>query len=90
MALSDDSKMPFGCFKGKKMIDVPGEYLLKLYDKLKNKKMEELDKFEKLVAHYIIEMHEAIKLEIKNKKKVKTEPMVYRPDPNIDIEDEVR
>lgn len=30
--LTDDSKMPFGCHEGKKMIEVPAGYLLLLWD----------------------------------------------------------
>lgn len=32
MALTDNSFMPYGKFKGKKMVNVPADYLLWLYD----------------------------------------------------------
>ena len=32
MALDDNSPMPFGKYRGKKMIDVPASYLLWLYE----------------------------------------------------------
>lgn len=35
--LKDDSKMPFGAHKGKRMDKVPGDYLLWLYEGLKEK-----------------------------------------------------
>ena len=35
--LNDDSKMPFGKHQGKKMEDVPGGYLLNLYEGLMKK-----------------------------------------------------
>lgn len=34
-ALTDESPMPWGKHKGKKMIDVPAHYLLWLYDEMK-------------------------------------------------------
>ena len=35
MAMTDNSLMPYGKFKGKKMINVPADYLLWLYENQK-------------------------------------------------------
>lgn len=39
--LTDNDLMPFGKYKGEKMVNVPATYLLFMKDKIKNKKILE-------------------------------------------------
>jgi len=57
--LTDDSLMPFGAYKGKKMEDVPAEYLLYIFD---NKKCTAE------VKQYIIENEDVLEMEIEKSK----------------------
>ena len=57
--MDDNSAMPFGKHKGKKMIDVPADYLLWLHD--------QGELFGDLKG-YIDENIEALRLEVKNDK----------------------
>ncbi len=56
MKLTDNSLMPFGVHKGKKMADVPAQYLLWIYE-------QNLD-----VMNYIKENMDVLRQEIKKKK----------------------
>lgn len=56
-ALTDESLMPFGKFKGQKLIEVPARYLLWLYEN--NKAYGQL-------KEYIADNLDALRLEIKN------------------------
>jgi len=61
--MDDNSIMPYGKYKGKKMANVPPEYLLWLYEN---------DKCQNYVKNYIIENLDVIKQQIAyNKKKGK-------------------
>lgn len=55
--LTDGSTMPFGKYKGVKMIDIPASYLLWLFEN---------NKTTPVVAVYISENMDAIKKEIKD------------------------
>ena len=58
-ALTDNSLMPFGQYKGKRMDEVPDGYLLYLWDQWKSKgKPKHLEG--KLVYYYIVENLDAI------------------------------
>jgi uncharacterized protein (DUF3820 family) len=57
MKLNDDSPMPWGKFKGKKMIDVPADYLLWLRDRE--------DKISGDVSDYIDDNYSVLLLEAK-------------------------
>jgi uncharacterized protein (DUF3820 family) len=57
MALTDESPMPFGKFKGQKLIEVPARYLLWLYEN--NKAYGQL-------KEYIADNLDALRLEIGN------------------------
>lgn len=57
--LTDDSIMPFGKFKGRELVDVPAEYLLRIRENpncLNDLKI------------YIDDNRDALELEIKNRK----------------------
>jgi len=54
--LQDDSPMPFGKYKGDKMINVPASYLLWLYNE---------NKCNKNVRDYIEENLDVLKMELK-------------------------
>jgi uncharacterized protein (DUF3820 family) len=56
--LDDNSKMPFGVYKGRKMVNVPAVYLLWLWDE---------KKYTKEVGVYIEENLQALKQELKHK-----------------------
>ena len=58
--MNDESIMPFGKHKGKKMADVPGDYLIWIYEN---------DKCTGAVKNYIEDNLEVIKVEIKRSKK---------------------
>ena len=60
--LKDDSDMPYGLHKGKKMIDVPAKYLFWLADN---------DKCNKSVRAYITDNRDALQKEILSKEKRK-------------------
>jgi len=66
-SLSDNSLMPFGAHKGRKMIDVPASYLVWLMGELKKKHDKDINVFERLVLNYCIEMEDAFNLELKKK-----------------------
>jgi uncharacterized protein (DUF3820 family) len=57
MKLTDESPMPWGKFKGKKMIDVPADYLLWLYRE---------DKADGDVLEYINDNYMVLLNEVKN------------------------
>ena len=57
--MTDETLMPFGKFKGQKMINVPASYLLWLYDN--NKCFGEM-------REYIKENYDVLKKEIEPKK----------------------
>jgi len=57
MELTDESLMPFGKFKGQKLIDVPARYLVWLYDN---------NKAFGVLKEYIRENMDALQLEIKS------------------------
>lgn len=57
--MDDNSIMPYGKYKGEKMINVPSDYLLWLYEN--NKCSDE-------VRHYIEENMDVISVEIKRNK----------------------
>ena len=60
--ITDDNLMPTGRYKGWRMIDVPAEYLLFMYDEgYVGKKTQ--------VGLYITENLETLKLQAKNEKK---------------------
>lgn len=86
--LNDESIMPFGIHKGKPMIDVPPTHLLSLkkkYDERIKKAKRGKKIFtnqEALVYDYIIDMEQALLLEISLKKKKKEGILVYSPDIN--------
>lgn len=67
MILTDESLMPFGKFKGIRMEDVPGSYLLWLYDEwtLPNPRFGFVNTD---VKEYIEDNMDAIKMEVKNEK----------------------
>lgn len=54
---TDNSKMPFGKYKGRRMIDVPDEYLLWLHGELEKK----CNPFSMAVKNYLDENLDAIK-----------------------------
>uniref|UniRef100_A0A6M3LLS0 Putative quorum-sensing-regulated virulence factor n=1 Tax=viral metagenome TaxID=1070528 RepID=A0A6M3LLS0_9ZZZZ len=54
--LQDDSPMPFGKYKGDKMINVPASYLLWLYNE---------NKCNKNVRDYIEDNLDVLKMEVK-------------------------
>lgn len=54
--LTDKSKMPFGKYEGKAMVDVPASYLIWLYEN---------DKCSASVKNYIKDNIDALKLEVK-------------------------
>lgn len=56
MKLTDNSLMPFGVHKGKKMADVPGKYLLWIYE-------QNLD-----VMNYIKENMDVLQQEVNKRK----------------------
>lgn len=58
--MRDNDPMPFGKYKGEKMIDVPAEYLLWLLEN---------DKCSNNVREYIIDVKDVLLEEIKHKKK---------------------
>lgn len=58
MPVTDESKMPYGIHKGKRMIDVPAHYLIWLYEN---------GKCSGLIAEYIRENLEALQKEISDK-----------------------
>ena len=55
MALTDESLMPFGAHKGKRMIDVPASYLMWLHDN---------NRASGLVKEYIDDNLQALKQEL--------------------------
>lgn len=57
--LNDDSKMPFGKYKGEKIGNIPADYLLWLYEN---------NKCDKSVREYIEDYMDVIKVEIKRSK----------------------
>lgn len=61
--ITDDSIMPFGNYKGSKMIDVPAGYLLWL---IENTPRDKKDIFSN-VFEYLIECKQALEMEIKAK-----------------------
>ena len=61
MKLNDNSPMPWGKYKGKKMIDVPASYLMWLYDN---------DKANLDVKNYIIDNMDVLKWQIKQSKMI--------------------
>lgn len=62
--MDDNSLMPTGSYKNVKLIDVPADYLLKIYKEKKESKE---------LQDYIEENLDALKIEIKNNAKVKKE-----------------
>lgn len=56
--LDDNSKMPFGVYKGRNMVNVPAAYLLWLWDE---------KKYTKEVGVYIEDNLQALKQELKHK-----------------------
>lgn len=60
MALTDNSLMPYGTHKGKRMEDVPAKYLLWLYDN---------DKCSKDVKAYIEDCMDVLEKEVKEEEK---------------------
>lgn len=61
--LTDSDKMPFGKHKGKRLSDVPDDYLLWLYDELKVK----CSPFAQPLIEYIEDNYEAIKQNLEAK-----------------------
>lgn len=55
MALTDNDIMPFGAHKGKKLIDVPDNYLLWLNDQIEDKSKIHWTLTDKLLNKYINE-----------------------------------
>jgi len=55
--VTDNSKMPFGKYKGRRMIDVPDEYLLWLHEELEKK----CSNYAQPIKNYLDENLEAIK-----------------------------
>jgi len=62
--ITDNSSMPFGKYQGQKMVNIPADYLLWIYDN--NKCTAE-------VAKYITENMDVLKAEINLKNKAKSE-----------------
>ena len=61
--ISDMSKMPFGKYKGREMLNVPGDYLLFIY--------KNFDKLSQDIKDYIKKNMDAIIYEIEYPKKYK-------------------
>lgn len=80
--LTDYCPMPFGVYEGREMIKVPPAYLLELKKKYDERKVKIYSKVERQVYDYIIEMEEALRLEIKLKNKSKEPGFVFSPDIN--------
>lgn len=59
--LTDESRMPFGKYKGEKMANVPAEYLMWLYENQTGEGKSDL-------KDYIEDNLDVIKVEIKRKK----------------------
>lgn len=57
--LTDESRMPFGKYKGEKMANVPASYLLWLYEN---------DKCNKEVKEYVLDNLDVIKEQVKRNK----------------------
>lgn len=76
MELTDECKMPFGKHAGKKMEDVPADYLLWLYDELNadHSKSRFNDREGKWVRIYIRENLDVLHHEIKKARTEEEEP----------------
>ena len=63
---TDESIMPFGKHKGKKLIDVPDEYLLWLYNEMIQK--PEGQRYPNGLFKYLEENLDAIEINVNNKR----------------------
>lgn len=66
MKLTDESPMPFGKFKNKKMMEVPADYLLWLYDQRSG--MKPFGEASQAVRDYTMENLEVLKKESDERK----------------------
>lgn len=63
--LNDESPMPFGKHRGIKMANVPAEYLLWLYDQIKNYAPNKMALSQKDVKEYVEDNIDVLKQELK-------------------------
>lgn len=68
MALTDNSFMPYGKHKGKKMINVPADYLLWLYEN---------QKCSGDVKSYIVNNHEVLTVQAKRIREEQNQRFMY-------------
>lgn len=68
MALTDNSFMPYGKFKGTKMINVPADYLLWLYEN---------QKCSGDVKAYIVNNHEVLTVQAKRIREEQNQRFMY-------------
>lgn len=67
MAINDNTYMKFGKYSGKRLADVPAEYLLWLQGNLGKKK--KLFGFEKALWEYILDNQEVLEKELEDGKR---------------------
>lgn len=65
LILEDDSRMPFGKYKGTQMANVPASYLLWLWEKQGSTKP--FGEASQAVQRYILDNLEALRMEVKPK-----------------------
>lgn len=61
--MDDNSLIPFGMYKGKKLANVPSRYLMWLYDQFKKEK-KELTSYKKELLKYIEDNMDAMDKEL--------------------------
>lgn len=68
MGFTEESTMPFGKFAGRKIANVPAEYLIWLNDQSKNFAPNKKTLFQKYLKDYVEKNKEALELKIKENK----------------------
>mgnify|MGYP003406343664 CR=1 FL=1 len=66
--LTDDSEMPFGKYKGKKMEDVPADYIMYMYDKIRPIALNKMYISQRMFVKYVEDNKDVLEKEIKEMK----------------------
>lgn len=66
--LTDFSEMPFGKYKGKKMMDVPADYILFMYEKIRPIALNKMYLSQKMFVNYVEDCKEVLEKQVKEMK----------------------